>query len=138
MMPPTEVKSLGTSVTRRRAIVAILFCSSLIPSLSRAWTVMLLCPEEFPGPPDCFECQIFGDTSALDDDPYMTWYSAIWGSTYGSFAESDGYNLYFNHYNCPADFSTRWVDIGVHIQIAEIPAENADYTSVVCTGGGGT
>jgi hypothetical protein len=133
MVPFREVKI----ARHTRFAMALILAWSLASNVSQAWTVLFLCPEEYPGPPDCFPCQIFGDTSALDDDPQMTFYAAIFGSTYGHFDEQEGYNLYFNHYHCPADFTTRWVDVGVIVQIAEIPALNADYSAVTCTGGGG-
>jgi hypothetical protein len=105
---------------------------------SAEWTVVVLCPDEFPGPPDCFDCQIFGSTSAYDDDPEMLWWATdvFGGSPSGSFDLPDGFNVYFNHYNCADRLQTVNIQVEVTVFIEEIPDVMEDMTFVLCTGTG--
>lgn len=132
----TTVRSTLGRLSRPWVLVFAGLAGSPTPGYS---SFMVLCPDMMPGPPDCFDCQTFGDASAVDPWPYVDWTAWVpmflfnWPAG-GSFAVSAGYHLFTNHYTCAWSSGTETVVVRANVQYTTYGYADSDaWTYVTCS-----
>ena len=110
----------------------------LASSAATAWTVMVACPDEFTGPPDCFDCQAFGDTAAIDSNATYNWSSRDFWGPFGNFDGPSGVDARNNHFNCDTSNTDVTAEVHLDVVITFAPWYQGHYTFVTCSGGGWT
>lgn len=111
-----------------------------VSSSASAWTYDVLCPDEEPGPPDCFTCELFGDTLVLDSDTHFAWSAHNLVGTFpgipggGSFDPNPphgfGYAMNSVHYTCPYSGGSKRIFLAID---SEILGETYDYRNIHCS-----